>query len=63
MSKYLVFLFVNIFYQAQTGPFTLNGLVSDEQKKPIPNALILIKDNSYEYTLHTNEHGLFLKTI
>lgn len=62
MLRYLVFIF-SVFCQAQTNPFALNGLVFDEQKKPITNASVLVKDNSYEYTLQTNEQGAFSKNL
>lgn len=63
MLKYFIFIFVSIFYNAQTSPFILNGLVANEEKTPVPNAVVLIKDNTYEYTVYTNEKGLFSKKI
>ena len=39
-----LFLFVSILTNAQT--FTLNGIVVDENKEPLPGATILVKETN-----------------
>ena len=63
MIRSLFFLFIGIFVSAQTTSFVMNGVVLNEENKPINNARIRIKDGTYEYTTETNEDGQFVKKI
>ena len=63
MIRNLFFLFIGIFVSAQTTSFVMNGVVLNEENKPINNARIRIKDGTYEYTTETNEDGQFVKKI
>lgn len=63
MIRNLFFLFIGIFVSAQTTSFVMNGVVLNEENKPINNARIRIKDGTYEYTTETNEDGQFTKKI
>lgn len=63
MIRSLFFLFIGIFVSAQTTSFVMNGVVLNEENKPINTARIRIKDRTYEYTTETNENGQFTKKI
>lgn len=64
MFKFLFTVLISAFYTAQsTTPFTINGVVIDNANQPIPNVIIKIKDNSYEYDLKTNLKGEFSKKL
>lgn len=63
MIRNLFFLFIGIFVSAQTTSFVMNGVVLNEENKPINTARIRIKDRTYEYTTETNENGQFTKKI
>lgn len=62
-DKKSIFLFIGIFVSAQTTSFVMNGVVLNEENKPINTARIRIKDRTYEYTTETNENGQFTKKI
>ena len=63
MIRSLFFLFIGIFVSAQTTSFVMNGVVLNEENKPINTARIRIKDRTYEYITETNENGQFTKKI
>ena len=62
-DKKSIFLFIGIFVSAQTTSFVMNGVVLNEENKPINTARIRIKDRTYENTTETNENGQFTKKI
>ncbi len=57
----LLFSLCFCFFQAQM--VTIHGTVRDENQKPIAQAEVKIKDQKYEYLLHTNEEGVFSKKL
>lgn len=61
--KYIFFLLISVLTSAQSDFFIIEGIVLDNKKSPIPNANVVIYDNSYEYTVHTGGDGKFNKKI
>lgn len=63
MIKQILFLFIGIFINAQTSFSVIEGAVLNDKEEPIPNATVMIKDDTYQYTVHTNDSGYFSKKI